>query len=282
MKTDIIKLKNIYKTYNQDKKKILAIKNLSLNVPKGSFVSIMGPSGCGKSTITKIVSGIIKFEKGILKIDGEDCSRDVPRKIKQRIGYMFQWANLAEWLTVERNLYFPLEMFGYKKDASWKERAEKYLNMVGLEKYRNIYPYELSGGMKQRVGIARALMAESDILVFDQPFGAVDAITRKILATSVSKTAREEKKSVLIVTSDIDEAIQYSDYIYIMTSLPGRIKGFLKMNVTDEERHSPDFLLQDKFLDIKRKLVNILYHQSLTLQREKQSWKQQEKGGSSE
>lgn len=227
-------------------------------MPKGAFLSIMGSSGCGKSTITKIIAGIEPFDSGTLLIDGEDFSKGVPKRIKKRIGYVFQWHNLAEWRTVEGNLFLPLEMFDLKKDSTWDEKAKKYLDLVGLYKYRNVYPHELSGGMKQRVGLARALMAEPDILVFDQPFGALDAITRQALSASFSAAMRRENKSMLMVTSSVEEAIRYSDYIYVMTPSEGRVKQVVKIDITPEQRALPDFWLHEEFLELKSRLIDIL------------------------
>lgn len=258
MQIDIIQLTNVSKTYAQDKKRIPALRDFSLCIPRGSFVSLMGPSGCGKSTVTKIIAGIDRLDAGTLVIEGVDCSASVPQSIQMRMGYVFQWHNLAEWRTVEGNLYLPLEMYGCKRDATWLARAEKYLDLVGLTKYRRVYPHELSGGMKQRVGIARALMAEPDVLVFDQPYGALDAITREILAITVSNALRAENKSMLMVTSSVDEAVRYSDYVCVMTSGPGRVKKILKTDVAQEQRARHDFWMEDEHLRLKREVIETI------------------------
>lgn len=258
MSKNIIELNHVSKAYTQRKVSIPALTDFSLEVAQGSFVSIMGPSGCGKSTVTKIIAGIETLDGGTLKLDGVDVSAGVPQEMKRRIGYVFQWHNLTEWRTVESNLYFPLEMMGDTKDPTWEERAEKYLNLVGLYKYRKVYPHELSGGMKQRVGIARALMLEPDILVFDQPFGALDAITRKVLAESFSAAMRDEGKTMLMVTNSADEAARYCDKIYIMTPGPGKNKITIETGITEEQRRNPDFWMQDEFLDLKKKVIHSL------------------------
>lgn len=259
MTQNIVQLKNVAKTYRQNKKAIPALDNFSLEVPAGSFVSVMGPSGCGKSTVTKIIAGIEPLDSGTLLIDGENYSAGVPKSVKERTGYVFQWHNLAEWRTVEGNLYLPLELYGQKKSPVWAERAEKYLDLVGLYQYRAVYPHELSGGMKQRVGLARALMNEPDILIFDQPFGALDAITRAMLSHSFSAAMRKEGKTMLMVTSNVEEAIRYSDYIYIMTKGPGRNKSMIKTDITPEQRDWKDFWLHDEFLVLKKEIIDIIY-----------------------
>ena len=252
---NIIEAVNVNKTYHQEKRTVQALKDFTLAIPKGSFVCIMGPSGCGKSTITKIIAGIENLDSGSLFIDGQDMSSGVSQDVKKRIGYVFQWHNLNDWLTVEQNLYFPLEMMGMKKDKTWAERARKNLDLVGLYKYRKVFPRELSGGMKQRVGIARSLMMEPDILVFDQPFGALDAITRQILAASFSSAMRKEGKTLLMVTSSAEEAAKYCDYVHIMTPSPGRNKMSITTNVTEDERSAKDFVMTNKFLDLKKRII---------------------------
>jgi len=261
---NIIELIDVNKTYQQGKRTVQALQSFSLAIPKGSFVSVMGPSGCGKSTITKIIAGIEDVDSGSLIIDGCDMSKGVTQDIKKRIGYVFQWHNLNDWLTVEQNLYFPLEMMGIKKDKTWEEKAKKNLDLVGLYKYRKVFPRELSGGMKQRVGIARSLMMEPDILVFDQPFGALDAITRQILAASFSSAMRKEGKTLLMVTSSAEEAARYCDYVHIMTPAPGRNKLSITTGVTEEERTAKDFVMTDKFLALKKQIIQGLSQEEET------------------
>ena len=255
-----IEMIQINKTYHEKDKSVQALKDFSMKVPKGAFVSIMGGSGCGKSTVTKIIAGIEPHDSGRLVIDGNEIAqRHIPPALKKRIGYVFQWHNLAQWRSVEKNLYFPLEMFGERKDASWEKRADKYLELVGLTKYRHIFPKELSGGMKQRVGIARALMMEPDILVFDQPFGALDAMTRSALAEALSDLVRKENKTMIMVTSDLDEAVHYSDYIHVMQGPPGNIINSIETGITQEQRNQADFRTQASTLEIKLQLTHAIY-----------------------
>lgn len=252
MQPNAIEMHNLCKSYTQKKVTTQVLDGIDLVVPKGNYVTIMGPSGCGKSVITKIIAGIEGFDSGTLLVDGVDCAKKVPNEIKQRIGYTFQWHNLMEWRTVEQNLYLPLESFGWKKEEKWKEVAKENLEFVGLYEYRDVFPHELSGGMQQRVGIARAMMNDPQILLFDQPFGALDAITRKQIAQMLSVRVRKEGRSVLIVSSNIDEAIQYSDTIYFMSTKPGRIIQKTDVPFTFERRQEPGFLLEDDFLEFKR------------------------------
>ena len=258
-----IEMLEISKTYPGGKKgaeSIRALDRMSLSVPRGSIVSLMGGSGCGKSTVTKIIAGIEGYDSGTLRINGVGYgSGQLGRDIKRKIGYVFQWHNLTQWRTVEGNLYFPLEMFGEKKTAEWKTRANKYLNLVGLAQYRNVFPRELSGGMKQRVGIARALMMEPEIMVFDQPLGALDAMTRTTLMAMLNRIIRSEGKTMLMVTSDLDEAVRYSDIIYVMDGPPGRVKESITTGIEESQRESADFEQSVAALEMKMRLTHAIY-----------------------
>ena len=216
MSNTIIELKNVSKAYTQRKKSIPALADFSLEVTKGSFVSIMGPSGCGKSTVTKIIAGIENLDSGQLILDGQDMSAGVTQEMKRRIGYVFQWHNLTEWRTVEGNLFFPLEMMGEKRDETWDAKAKKYLDLVGLYKYRKVYPHELSGGMKQRVAIAKALALKPEIILMDEPFAALDAITRNSLQKELYRISTSENVTVIFITHNIQEAITLGTRVMLM------------------------------------------------------------------
>ncbi len=260
MQTNAIALRDVSKTYSDGRKEALALEGFSLDIPAGSVVSLMGASGCGKSTVTKIIAGIIAHDAGSLSVDGVEYGRGgIPAAIRKRMGYVFQWHNLTEWRTVENNLYFPLEMFGEKRDGTWKERADRYLKLVGLGKYGDVYPRELSGGMKQRVGIARALMTEPDMLIFDQPYGALDAITRGMLSSALFDIVRKERKTMLMVTSDVDEAVRYSDFICVMKGRPGRVKRLIHSNLDDGTRRQADFWQLEAPLQIKLEATRAIY-----------------------
>ena len=259
MDPSVIVMEGIRKTYVEKGKKTYALDDFSLSIAKGSFVTLMGASGCGKSTVTKIIAGIEDFDAGRLFVDNLEIRHGkMPLEIRKRIGYVFQLHNLAEWRTVEGNLYFPLEMYAEKKSSLWEQRATRYLDFVGLTRYRNVYPRELSGGMKQRVGIARALMTEPDMLILDQPFGALDAITRSMISAKLYKMVRDEQKTVLMVTSDIDEAACYSDIIHIMDH--GRIKQSITSSVPTEHRLRDEFRHSAEYLDIKLQLTKAIYN----------------------
>ena len=258
-----IEMLEVSKTYPAPRKgaePVRALEGLTLRVPYGNIVSLMGGSGCGKSTITKIIAGIENYDGGKLWIDGtEYAPGSLDKAVKRKIGYVFQWHNLTQWRTVEGNLYFPLEIFGEKKNPEWKARADKYLNLVGLAQYKNVFPRELSGGMKQRVGIARALMLSPKLFVFDQPLGALDAMTRTTLMATLNDIVRGEGKTLLMVTSDLDEAVRYSDIIYVMDGKPGRVKEMLVTGITEAQRKKPDFEQSAQALEMKMRLTHAIY-----------------------
>lgn len=212
-----IKINDINKQYeNKDKTPLQILSEINLTIEKGQFVSILGPSGCGKSTLLSIVAGLTK------PTSGEVLVNDTPvRKPGKDRGMVFQQAALFPWLNVTENVTFPLVKEVSKKDA--EEQAKKYLKMVQLGKYTKHYPHELSGGMQQRVAIARALAMNPEILLMDEPFGALDEQTRSRLHVQLEQIWMETKKTILFVTHSISESIKLSDRVIVMGTKPGTI-----------------------------------------------------------
>jgi NitT/TauT family transport system ATP-binding protein len=213
-----VEIRNIGKVFLSKKHKhIIAIDDVSLNMDRGEFYCLVGPSGCGKSTLLRIMDGLIEPSKGEILIGGKVI--DQPGFDR---GMVFQQFNLLPWRTVLGNIEFGLENRGVPKSER-RERAMRYINMVGLEVFVNSYPSQLSGGMQQRVGLARALVIEPEILLMDEPFGALDAQTREIMQAELTQIWSIEKRTVLFVTHDIEEASFLADRVIIMSSRPGRI-----------------------------------------------------------
>ena len=241
MNVKVIQVKNITKIFTKGNKKkgeFVALKDMSFNVTKGEFVSILGPSGCGKSTILKIVSGLIKSTKG--KVVLKESEND---KIPS-FGFVFQDSVLLPWRTALDNAMFPFEIIGnYTKPS--EEHVQKLFNITGLSGFENYYPRQLSGGMRQRVAIARALSYNPPILLMDEPFGALDAITRDILNDSLLDIWEKTRKTVLFVTHSISEAIYLSDRIIVMGIRPGRVIKEMKIDLlrprNEDTKISPDF-----------------------------------------
>lgn len=210
--------RNVVKTYPTKDGDILAVDNLSLEVADGEFVCVVGPSGCGKSTFLRILAGLTPLTSGSVEI-----IRDAKTK-KPLNSMVFQEYAIYPWKTVWDNVAFGLEMRGVPK-AERRSRTELWLKRVGLSRFADYYPHQLSGGMKQRVSIARALANDPEVLLMDEPLGALDAQTRLVLQDELLKLWDAERKTVVYVTHSIDEAILLGDRIIIMTAHPGTTKA---------------------------------------------------------
>ena len=214
--------------------------------PKGEFVCLLGPSGGGKTTLLHTVAGFVKASSGQVSIHGEKVEKPDIRRMM-----IFQNYGLLPWRSVQKNVELGLESKKVPK-AQRKEIAAHYLDLVGLGHCKEKHPYQLSGGMQQRVAIARALAVEPEVLFMDEPFGALDAITRMRLQDDVRRLSVEEKKTILFVTHDIEEAIILADRVVVMEPDPGRIKSIVKIQLGHErDRTSDEFILaRDKIFEI--------------------------------
>ena len=220
---------------------------MTLGIEKGEFICLLGPSGCGKSTLLNALAGFETVDEGSVKINGQEVKEPSPGNVT-----IFQNYGLLPWRTVLKNVELGLEAKKVPK-VQKREIAEKTLDLVGLSNFKNAYPNQLSGGMKQRVSIARALAVSPDIIFMDEPFGALDAITRMKLQDDILQIAREEKKTIIFVTHDIEEAVFLADRIVVMTPNPGKIKSIINVGLTsgNRDRTSDDFiLLRDKVFEI--------------------------------
>ena len=234
-----VRIDNVYKTFYSRGNETVALSGVSLDIHDNEFVSVVGPSGCGKSTLLNIIAGLTAPTEGKVYCDG----REVTGTGTER-GVVFQQYALFPWLTVKKNVMFALEMCGVKgKDAA--AGAMKYLEMGDLVKFADHYPKELSGGMKQRVAIARAYAAEPEVLLMDEPFGALDAQTRTQLQTELLATWEREKKTCFFITHDVEEAIILAQRVVIMSARPGRIREIVEVNIpyprTQETKLTPEF-----------------------------------------
>lgn len=219
----------------------LALKDANLEVAQGEFISLIGPSGCGKTTLLRLLADLIQPTSGVIRIGGK--SPDEARK-NRAYGYVFQAPTLMEWRTVISNVMLPLEVMNFPTGER-KARAEKMLALVGLEKFAKHYPWQLSGGMQQRVSIARALAFDPQLLFMDEPFGALDEITRENLNLELLRLWRETGKTIIFVTHSIPEAVFLSTRIVVMTPRPGKIETVIPVDLPQprafETRELPDF-----------------------------------------
>lgn len=212
------------------------LEDIGFEVEKNQFVSILGPSGCGKSVLLHLLCGIEQPTAGTITYNGQAFKQGVPPKYRRHIGYVFQDSNLLAWRTVEQNLLYPLEILKMTKTVDTKQRVREMLELVGLSKFGGSYPHELSGGMKQRVAFVRALMHDPDIMLLDQPFGALDAITRKMLNYSLLNLWRKTQKAMVMVTNNVEEAILLSSKVIFMSKNPGKITKTIPVDIPDEAR----------------------------------------------
>jgi NitT/TauT family transport system ATP-binding protein len=232
-----------------------AVSGVSLTVEPGEFVSIIGPSGCGKSTLLNALAGFLKPTSGTVSVDG----RPVEGPGADR-GMIFQQYSLFPWMTVLQNVEFGLKMKGIHRSERSRQ-ARTLLGLAGLSQFENHYPDGLSGGMKQRVGIVRALATGPRILLLDEPFGALDAQTRLIMQQILTNMWQRLKISVLFVTHDIDEAVFLSDRIYVMTARPGAIKAEVAVPLPRPREHS--LIMSSEFLALRRGLMSLIREESL-------------------
>jgi NitT/TauT family transport system ATP-binding protein len=204
---------------------ITAVDDISFRVKPGEFLSVIGPSGCGKSTLFNVIGGLLTEHDGVVSVDGETI--DGPHK---SIGMVFQEESTFPWRTVTDNVAFPLELVGMARNKRI-ERARHFISLVGLDGFENRYPGELSGGMRQRVSLARTLASEPKILLMDEPFAALDEQTRLLLGDKVLQIQQQLKQTTLLITHNITEAVQMSDRILVMTYRPGKMKRIVDIDL---------------------------------------------------
>jgi NitT/TauT family transport system ATP-binding protein len=232
-----------------------AVSDVSMDVKPGEFVSIIGPSGCGKSTLLNVVAGFIQPSEGRVTMDGKPTDKPSADR-----GVVFQQYSLFPWLTVRKNVEFGLKQKGL--DVSHREEAARtLLGLAGLLAFENHYPEQLSGGMKQRVGIVRALATSPQALLMDEPFGALDAQTRIVMQQILTNMWQRFRISVLFITHDIDECIFLSDRVFVMTARPGLIKAEIPIPLP--RPRTPDMALSPEYLRIKQELRALITEESL-------------------
>jgi NitT/TauT family transport system ATP-binding protein len=234
---------------------VTALDGISLDVEKNEFAAIVGPSGCGKSSLLRLVAGLIVPTTGQIRLDGKLVTR--PGRDR---GMVFQSYTLFPWLTVRQNVEFGPRMAGMQ--ASERVRvSQRILAEVGLEAFENAYPKLLSGGMMQRVALARALANEPEILLMDEPFGALDSQTRSLMQELLLRIWEHSHKTVLFITHDIDEAILLGDRVYVMTARPGRIKEMIRIDIP--RPRSVAILTEPEFIAIKRRIMVLIHDEAV-------------------
>ena len=234
---DTIKLSanHIGIAFERDGEKISVLEDINLEVDKGEFLCLLGPSGCGKTTLLNAMAGFLSPSAGEIRIDGEIVLGPDPRRI-----FVFQERGVFPWLTVEGNIGFGLFKLSL---AEREQRIRHYVAMVGLQGFEKAYPAELSGGMKQRLEVARALAVNPDMLFLDEPFGALDSITRLIMRGELLRIWEAERKTIIFVTHDIDEAVQLADRVVVFSARPARIQQIVNIDIAHpRDISSPRYL----------------------------------------
>ena len=230
---------------------VVALNGLSMVIPDKQFAVIVGPSGCGKSSLLDVIAGLRDPSGGVCKIDGNVIHR--PGKDR---GMVFQNYSLFPWLTVLRNVEFGLSLQG-KPQAEITERARYYVQAVGLSSFENAYPNQLSGGMKQRVAIARSLANDPQVILMDEPFGALDSQTRVVMQQLLLGIWEKEHKTVLFVTHDIDEALYLGEKVYVMSARPGRIIDTIPVGFAHPRSY--ELATSPEFIELKRRIQHSLH-----------------------
>ncbi|OLT46116.1 ABC transporter ATP-binding protein [Cellulosimicrobium sp. CUA-896] len=249
-----ISVQGVRRTFELRNEEFVALESVSLDIADNEFVTVVGPSGCGKSTLMNILAGLDEPTAGHARVDGRDVSGPGPER-----GVIFQQYALFPWLTVRKNIEFGLKVAGLGK-AERRERAEHFIRLVGLEQFADALPKMLSGGMKQRCAIARAYAVDPSILLMDEPFGALDALTRVKLQEQLLETWSREKRTVMFITHDVDEAVFLANRVVVMAARPGRIYDVIDVDLpyprTEEVRLSPEFA------ELRNRVWTSVYHQT--------------------
>lgn len=238
---------HVSKEFGKNEETVLALHDVSLSIREKEFVAIVGPSGCGKSTFLHLIAGFEKQTEGTILLDGHPVGGPGPDR-----GYVFQHSTLFPWRTVEKNILFGLEVQGCERDRA-EEIAHRYIHMVGLDGFEDAYPHTLSGGMKQRAEIARVLAYDPEVLLMDEPFGALDAQTRKVMQVELERIWEHERKTVVLVTHSVIEAVFLADRVYVMTARPGTIKEDIRIDLP-----RPRNYMDPGFLEYRRRILEQL------------------------
>ncbi|MDR1126651.1 MAG: ABC transporter ATP-binding protein [Treponema sp.] len=248
MKETLIAVDNVSRTYRDaDGEPLEALKDVSLDIRKGEFITFIGPSGCGKTTLLRLIAGLDRPQRGRLSINGNEITGPSEKR-----GFVFQQPTLFPWATVYENVAVGLKARGVYKEK--KYLIKDYTSMIGLGGFEKAYPHEISGGMAQRVAVVRSLINEPEILLLDEPFGALDAFKRIELQDQLLDIWRKTRATMAMVTHDVDEAIYMSERIVVMTPRPGRIASMIDVDLSGEKNRN-----NDDFIDLRKNILKMLH-----------------------
>jgi NitT/TauT family transport system ATP-binding protein len=248
----VVEVEKVSKSFVSDKRKILVLSNVNFSVAKDEFLCLVGPSGCGKSTLLRIIAGLEKPDEGAILFNGQAIAAPSPK-----IAMVFQLFGLLPWKTALENIEVPLEVLGIAKQKR-VQIAQEYLRMVGLESFENTYPHDLSGGMKQRVGIARALALKPEVLLMDEPFSSLDELTAKTLRELVLGIWRDPTlptNSFIMVSHNVEEAVFMADRIIVMSPRPGKVIGEISVDIP---RPRSEHLRDKQYFEFVDEVIKLL------------------------
>ncbi len=251
----MIEIRGVWKEFAKGERRVMALQEIDLDVAQREFVAILGPSGCGKSTLLNMVAGFDHPTRGSVKVEGEDIVQPSPRRC-----VVFQEPALFPWLTVMDNVVFGPKNRG-QPAAEYRPRAAQIIEQVGLRGFEASYPAELSGGMRQRVGIARVLIMEPRVLLMDEPFGSLDAQTRSLMQELLLGLWQRHQQTVLFITHDIEEALLLADRVCVMTARPGRIKKSIPVPMP--RPRSIELTLSPEFNALRREVLELIREESV-------------------
>jgi NitT/TauT family transport system ATP-binding protein len=256
----LVTIRDVSLTYGQGENATLAVQNLDMEISKGSFVAVVGPSGCGKSSLMKLVTGLVPPTTGAIEVAGHPVKRPI-----RGVGMAFQNSTLMPWRTTLDNVMLPFEIVHPHKRTLRRDRekyvaqAQQLLATVGLGKFASKFPWELSGGMQQRANLCRALVHQPELLMLDEPFGALDAFTREELWSVMQKLWMEKRFTAVLVTHDLREAVYLSDTVYVMSQRPGRI--IYRVDVDVPRPRTLETTFESHFIDIVHGLRERISHE---------------------
>lgn len=254
---NIIVFDHVSKVFKTRSQSITAVKNYSMKIGRGEFISILGPSGCGKSTIIRMMDGIIEPTEGDIYIEGQktNTGKKLPAEILRKMGFIFQQPNMLPWYTVRENVSLPLKVFGLK-GKEWEDRVDELMDMVGLRDHANSYPVEIPQGMLQLAGVIRPMVYDPDILLMDEPFGSLDDMSREQMDLAMLDIWKKTGKTIIFITHSIEEAVLLSSRIYVMATNPGRLTEVVDIDLPCPR--SLDMIADPKFIQYENRLTELI------------------------
>ena len=251
----IVRLEHVGKTFKTKRQEIFALEDITFTVYEHDFVSIVGPSGCGKSTIIRLIDDIIKPTSGDIYVEGYKYEKKVPKKVIRKMGFVFQRPNLLPWKTVRENIAFPQTILGLK-GKEWDLIVEELIKRGRLEEYANKRTSELSGGATQRVGVLRSMSTKPDILLMDEPYGALNERLREQLDLETLEIWEKNRQTIIFITHNVREAVLLSNRILVMDTQPGRIIS--EVDIDLPYPRTLDTMITDKFIDYENQVTNLI------------------------